>query len=133
MELDADSADAVLAHAEMLADLGLVVEPFGPGAVLVREVPAALGHCDVAKLVRDVAADLIAHDLPQALQERLEHVLATFACHHSVRAGRTLTREEMDALLREMERTPRSGQCNHGRPTWVKLTLADLERLFKRA
>ena len=133
VELDADSADAVLAHAEMLADLGLVVEPFGPGAVLVREVPAALGHCDVAKLVRDVAADLIAHDLPQALQERLEHVLATFACHHSVRAGRILTREEMDALLREMERTPRSGQCNHGRPTWVKLTLADLERLFKRA
>ncbi len=132
VELDADSADAVLAHAEMLEELGLVVEAFGPGAVLVREVPAVLGHCDVAALVRDVAADLIAHDLPHTLQERLEHVMATFACHHAVRAGRALNREEMNALLREMERTPRSGQCNHGRPTWVKLTLADLERLFKR-
>jgi DNA mismatch repair protein MutL len=132
VELDATSAEALLAAADDLAALGLRVEPFGEGAVAVREVPAAIAGGDIAALVRDIAADLIAHDMPLSLSERLDHVLATFACHHSVRSGRRLTQAEMNALLREMEATPRSAQCNHGRPTWVKLTLEDVEKLFGR-
>jgi DNA mismatch repair protein MutL len=123
----------VLEAAAMLAELGLVVEPFGPGAIAVQEMPAALGTADVVGLVRDLAAAL-AEDEPEriALERRLDHVLATMACHHSVRAGRKLTAEEMNALLREMERTPGAGQCNHGRPTYVELKLLDVERLFGR-
>ena len=119
--------------APLLEGCGLVVESFGPGAILVRETPAALGAVDCGRLARDLA-DAVAEDetttLP--LDRRLDHYLATFACHHSVRAGRRLTGEEMNALLRDMERTPGSGQCNHGRPTYVELKLDDIERLFGR-
>jgi DNA mismatch repair protein MutL len=109
-----------------------VLEAFGPGAVLVRETPAALGEADAAGLVRDIADDLAENGAALALKERLEHVAATMACHGSVRAGRRLTAPEMNALLRQMEATPHSGQCNHGRPTYVELKLADIERLFGR-
>ncbi len=130
--LDAASREALLAAAEELATLGLVMDSFGEDAVAVREVPAVLADGDIAGLVRDVAADLLAEGAPQALQERIDHWLATFACHHAVRAGRRLTLAEMNALLRQIERTPRAGQCNHGRPTWVEITLDDLERMFGR-
>jgi DNA mismatch repair protein MutL len=109
-----------------------VLEPFGRGAVAVRETPALLGTCDVAGLITDLAAELLADGTGEALRARLEAVCATMACHGSVRAGRRLTAEEMNALLREMEATPYSGQCNHGRPTYVELRLADIERLFGR-
>ena len=130
--LDAVSRQALLDAAEELAGLGLVVEGFGEDAVAVREIPAILAGADIARLVRDVAADLAADGMPLSLSEKIDHVLATFACHHSVRAGRRLSVEEMNALLRAMEATPRSGQCNHGRPTWVKLSWADVEKLFGR-
>ncbi|HVN00547.1 MAG TPA: DNA mismatch repair endonuclease MutL [Caulobacteraceae bacterium] len=132
VELDPAEAERVAARADELADLGLVLEPFGPGAVLVRETPAALGETDATALVRDIADDLAENGAALALKERLEHVAATMACHGSVRAGRRLTAPEMNALLREMEATPHSGQCNHGRPTYVELKLADIERLFGR-
>jgi DNA mismatch repair protein MutL len=132
VELDPAEAERVIARATELAELGLVLEPFGPGAVLVRETPAALGQVDAGGLVRDIADDLAEHGAALALKERLEHVAATMACHGSVRAGRRLTAPEMNALLREMEATPHSGQCNHGRPTYVELKLADIERLFGR-
>ena len=132
VELDPAEADRLAGAAAELAELGLVLEPFGPGAVLVRETPAVLGDPDAAALVRDVADDLAEHGSAQALQERLDHVVATMACHGSVRAGRRLSAPEMNALLREMERTPRAGQCNHGRPTYVELKLGDIERLFGR-
>ena len=130
--LDAMSRQALLDAGEELEKLGLVVEGFGDDAVAVREVPALLAKADVAQLVRDVAADLVSEGMALSLAERIDNVLATFACHHSVRAGRRLTVEEMNALLREMEATPRSGQCNHGRPTWVKLSWDDVEKLFGR-
>jgi DNA mismatch repair protein MutL len=132
VELDPAEAERVCARAEELADLGLALEPFGPGAVLVRETPALLGETDVAALVRDIADDLAEDGAPLALGERLAEVCSTMACHGSVRAGRRLTAPEMNALLREMEATPHSGQCNHGRPTYVELKLADIERLFGR-
>jgi DNA mismatch repair protein MutL len=137
VELDEPACDRLEARAADLARLGLAIERFGPGAMLVRAMPAALAGGDAQALVRDIADDLAAHG-PAAdggsllLGERLDHVLATMACHGSVRAGRRLTIAEMNALLREMERTPRSGQCNHGRPTWVKLALTDVEKLFGR-
>jgi DNA mismatch repair protein MutL len=132
VDLDADAAALVDAHAQELAALGLIVEGFGPGAVIVREAPAVLANGDLAGLVRDLAADLLAEDGAQSLTRRLDQRLATFACHHSVRSGRPLKPEEMNALLREMEATPGAGQCNHGRPTYVELKLADIERLFGR-
>jgi DNA mismatch repair protein MutL len=132
VELDPVEAERVLANAKELAALGLVVEPFGPGAVLVRETPALLGETDAAGLVRDIADDLAENGAALALKERLEDVCSTMACHGSVRAGRRLTAPEMNALLRQMEATPHSGQCNHGRPTYVELKLADIERLFGR-
>jgi DNA mismatch repair protein MutL len=132
VELDPAEAERLCEHLHELADLGLVLEPFGPGAVLARETPALLGETDVAGLVRDIADDLAENGAPLALGERLAEVCSTMACHGSVRAGRRLTAPEMDALLREMEATPRSGQCNHGRPTYVELKLADIERLFGR-
>jgi len=109
-----------------------VVEPFGPGAVLVRETPALLGETDVPALIRDIADDLTENGSALALAERLADVCSTMACHGSVRGGRRLNAEEMNALLRQMEATPHSGQCNHGRPTYVELKLADIERLFGR-
>ncbi|HEV2532224.1 DNA mismatch repair endonuclease MutL [Phenylobacterium sp.] len=132
VELDPAEAERVAAKAEELAALGLVIEPFGPGAILVREVPALLGETDAAGLVRDIADDLAENGQALALKERLEEVCSTMACHGSVRAGRRLTAAEMNALLRQMEATPHSGQCNHGRPTYVELKLADIERLFGR-
>jgi DNA mismatch repair protein MutL len=132
IELDPAEAERVAARAEELAQFGLLVEPFGPGAVLVRETPAMLGETDVAALIRDIADDLAENGQALALKERLEEVCATMACHGSVRSGRRLSAPEMNALLRQMEATPHSGQCNHGRPTYVELKLADIERLFGR-
>jgi DNA mismatch repair protein MutL len=132
VELDPAEAERVAARAQELAALGLVLEPFGPGAVLVREVPALLGETDAAGLVRDIADELTENGQALALKERLEDVCSTMACHGSVRAGRRLTAPEMNALLRQMEATPHSGQCNHGRPTYVELKLGDIERLFGR-
>jgi DNA mismatch repair protein MutL len=132
VELDPAEAERIGARAAELAGLGLVIEPFGPGAVLVRETPALLGETDAAALVRDIADDLAEHGAALALAERLAEVCSTMACHGSVRAGRRLNAAEMNALLRQMEATPHSGQCNHGRPTYVELKLADIERLFGR-
>ena len=132
VDLDEAEAERIVARAGELAELGFVLEGFGPGAVVVREVPALFGKLDVAGLVRDLADDLAELDEALSLKERLEEVCGTIACHGSVRAGRRLTAEEMNALLREMEATPHSGQCNHGRPTYVELKLSDIERLFGR-
>ncbi len=132
VELDAAQVELLLARQAELEELGLVLEPFGPGAVLVREVPALLGQPDPRRLVQDLADDLAEIDRAQSLREALERVSATLACHGSVRAGRRLTLPEMNALLRQMEATPHSGQCNHGRPTYVALSKADIERLFAR-
>jgi DNA mismatch repair protein MutL len=132
VELPEEDVARLLARAEELAEVGLVVESFGGGAVAVREVPAILRGGDVAGLVRDIADDLAEWDTSDRVRARIDHVLATMACHGSVRTGRRLRPEEMDALLREMEATPNSGQCNHGRPTWVELKLSDIERLFGR-
>ncbi|HYF23946.1 MAG TPA: DNA mismatch repair endonuclease MutL [Caulobacteraceae bacterium] len=130
--LDPAEAERVLGVADDLAEMGLVIEQFGPGAVLVRETPALLGDTDVQGLIRDVADDLAENGQALALKERMAEVCATMACHGSVRAGRRLSAAEMNALLRQMEATPHSGQCNHGRPTYVELKLADIERLFGR-
>lgn len=132
VELDDAAAGRVLARAGELAELGLVVEDFGPGAIAVRETPALLGETEVQGLIRDLAEDLAETEQSIALKERLDHVVATMACHGSVRAGRKLDAREMNALLREMEATPNAGQCGHGRPTYIELRLADLERLFGR-
>ncbi|MGK2284758.1 DNA mismatch repair endonuclease MutL [Pedomonas sp. V897] len=131
-ELDQIAADALESRAAELEALGLVIERFGPAAVLVREVPALLGKADVIGLVRDLADEIVHLGEAFSLQEKLHEVCATMACHGSVRAGRRLSVEEMNALLREMEATPNSGQCNHGRPTWLKLHQADIEKLFGR-
>jgi DNA mismatch repair protein MutL len=132
VELDSVDADRLIAAGAELESLGLVLEAFGPGAVLVREAPSALAGGNLQRLVRDVADALSEHGTAGSLERRLDHVLATMACHNSVRAGRRMRPEEMDALLREMEITPNSGQCNHGRPTYVELKLSDIERLFGR-
>ena len=132
VELAEDEVARVLGATEDLARFGLAVEPFGPGAVCVRETPAELGRVDVQRLVRDLADELAEAGEALSLRERFEHLWGTMACHGSVRAGRRLSAEEMNGLLRQMEATPHSGQCNHGRPTYVELKLADLERLFGR-
>lgn len=132
VELGEPSANRLMTRAPELAELGLVVEGFGPGCILVREVPALLGQSDVKSLVSDLAEELAELGDALSLKEKLEDVCGTMACHGSVRAGRTLTIDEMNALLRQMEATPHSGQCNHGRPTYVELKLNDIERLFGR-
>jgi len=132
VDLDPSDADRLADRAAALEQFGLVIEPFGPGALLVRETPAMLGDADVSKLLRDLAEHAAEWDDALPLERRLLHVAATMACHGSVRAGRRLRVEEMNALLREMEQTPNAGQCNHGRPTFVTLALADIERLFSR-
>jgi DNA mismatch repair protein MutL len=132
VELDETGAARLASRAEELAEFGLLLEPFGPGAVVVREVPALLSGLDVAALVRDLADELAEWGDTLALKERIETVCGTLACHTSVRAGRHLSPPEMEALLRQMEATPNSGQCNHGRPTYVALDLCDIERLFGR-
>ncbi len=132
VDLDPAEVDRLASRAAELAELGLVVEGFGPDAVVVREVPAMLGQMDLKGLMRDLADDIAETGSALSLKERLEEVAGTLACHTSVRAGRRLTAEEMNALLREMESTPHSGQCNHGRPTYVELKLSDIEKLFGR-
>jgi DNA mismatch repair protein MutL len=132
VELDPSLAVRLVSRAEELAEFGLVLEGFGPGAVVVREVPALLPGLEIAALVRDLAEELAEWDATLSLKERIDSVCGTLACHTSVRAGNRLSQAEMDALLRQMEATPNSGQCNHGRPTYVSLALADIERLFGR-
>ncbi|MCA3555424.1 DNA mismatch repair endonuclease MutL [Aestuariivirga sp.] len=132
VDLDPVEVERLAAAAEMLARGGLVLEAFGDGAVIIREVPAAIGGADVSGIVRDVADGLAELGVATGLEDRINHVLATMACHNSVRSGRKLRPEEMNALLREMEATPNSGQCNHGRPTFIELKLADIEKLFGR-
>ena len=132
VELDEPDCDRLEGAAAELSELGLDVERFGPTSILVRAVPAALGKTNVAGLVADLAAEIAELGGPLSLRDKLDHVAATIACHGSVRAGRVLSVAEMNALLREMEVTPRSGQCNHGRPTWVKLGHGEIEKLFGR-
>jgi len=132
VELDEADAARLSARAEDLARYGLLIESFGPGAVAVRETPSMLGEVDVKALIIDLAHHMAEWDDSLPLERRLLHVSATMACHGSVRAGRRLKPEEMNALLREMEAVPNSGQCNHGRPTYVELKLTDIERLFGR-
>lgn len=132
VELEEPACDRLEARIDELAELGLELERFGARAMLVRATPALLGQSDPAGLIADLADELAAYDEALSLRERLDHVAATMACHGSVRAGRLLSVAEMNALLREMEATPHSGQCNHGRPTWVKLQMADVEKLFGR-
>jgi len=132
VELDDVAAEAVIARRGELAELGLVVEKFGRGAVVVREYPALLGDGDIKGLVRDLADEIVELGEAFSLKERLDEVCGTMACHGSIRSGRRLNGDEMNALLRQMEITPHSGQCNHGRPTYVELKLGDIERLFGR-
>jgi DNA mismatch repair protein MutL len=132
VELDEPACDRLEARLGELAELGLELERFGAAAMLVRATPAMLGSGDVKGLVTDLADELAAFDQALSLKERLDAVAGTMACHGSVRAGRVLSVAEMNALLREMEVTPHSGQCNHGRPTWVKLAHGDIEKLFGR-
>jgi DNA mismatch repair protein MutL len=132
VELDPSLATRLVARGDELAEFGLLLEGFGPGAVVVREVPALLPGLEIAALVRDLAEELAEWDATLSLKERIDSVCGTLACHTSVRAGNRLSQAEMDALLRQMEATPNSGQCNHGRPTYVSLALADIERLFGR-
>ena len=133
VDLDEGTCASLLDLASALAETGLVIEPFGPGAIAVQEIPAALTGADIGRLVRDLAESLDEWGGAESLEARHDYVLKTFACHHSIRAGRRMKLEEMDALLREMEATPGSGQCNHGRPTYIALGLKDLERLFGRS
>jgi DNA mismatch repair protein MutL len=132
VELEETAASRLATRAEEFARLGLMLESFGAGAVVVREIPAALMGEDIAGLVRDLADELGEESAPLSLKDRLLHVCATRACHGSIRAGRVLSGAEMNALLRQMETTPHAGQCSHGRPTYVELKLADIEKLFGR-
>ena len=132
VDLPQDDVERLSEHAATLARFGLGLEQFGPGAIVVRETPAMLGEVDVVQLVRDLADEIADHNTSDGLQAMLNHVAATMACHGSVRSGRRLKPEEMNALLREMEAVPGSGTCNHGRPTYIELKLSDIERLFGR-
>jgi DNA mismatch repair protein MutL len=132
IELDEPDCDRLEGAAAELSQMGLDIERFGPSSMLVRAVPAALGKTNAGALVADLAAEIAELGGPLSLRDKLDHVAATIACHGSVRAGRVLSVAEMNALLREMEVTPRSGQCNHGRPTWVKLGHGEIEKLFGR-
>ncbi|RVD43734.1 DNA mismatch repair endonuclease MutL [Mesorhizobium sp. M4B.F.Ca.ET.215.01.1.1] len=132
VDLAEEDAERLAMHSETLARFGLGLERFGPGAVAVRETPSILGETNVQQLVRDLADEIADNDTVETLKERLHHIAATMACHGSVRSGRLLKPEEMNALLRQMEATPGSGTCNHGRPTYIELKLADIERLFGR-
>jgi len=132
VEMPEDEVNLLLARAEELGKLGLAIEAFGPGALVVRETPALLGEVDAKGLLRDLVDDLKELDQAAILEDQLAEVCSTMACHGSVRAGRRLTGPEMNSLLRQMEATPNSGQCNHGRPTYVELKLSDIERLFGR-
>ncbi len=133
VKLDEHLLESMLKHKDMLSKLGLEIEPFGPGALAVQAVPVLLtGRMDTTNLIRDLADELTEHDTVGGLEEKLNQILSTMACHGSVRSGRRMNAEEMNALLRQMEETPMSGQCNHGRPTYIELKLGDIERLFGR-
>lgn len=133
VDLEESEAQRLIDQAEVLSNLGLEVEPFGAGAIAVRSLPAILGNrVNIEKLIKDIADELTESGETTLLEEKLNHILSTMACHGSVRSGRRLNTDEMNALLRQMEETPHSGQCNHGRPTWVSLSLADIEKLFGR-
>ena len=132
VELDPDDAERLVEHEAALAKLGVVLEAFGPGAVAVREMPAMLGDADIKGLVRDLADEIARGQGADLIRDRLWEIASRMACHGSVRAGRRLTAPEMNALLREMEATEGSGQCNHGRPTYIELKLTDIEKLFGR-
>ena len=133
VDLPEEDCDRLMDHAEALDRFGLAYERFGPGAIAVRETPAMLGEIDAAGLIRQLADEIAEWDTADGLQARLEHLAATLSCHGSVRSGRRLRPDEMNALLRQMEATPGSGQCNHGRPTYIALKLSDIERLFGRS
>ncbi|WFS01390.1 DNA mismatch repair endonuclease MutL [Rhizobium tumorigenes] len=133
IDLPEEDCDRLMVHAESLGNLGLAVERFGPGAIAVRETPAMLGEVDAQGMIRQLADEIAEWDTSSLLGAKLEYVAATMACHGSVRSGRQLRPEEMNALLRQMEATPGSGQCNHGRPTYIELKLSDIERLFGRS
>ncbi|MCJ8517609.1 DNA mismatch repair protein MutL [Pseudorhizobium tarimense] len=133
VDLPEEDCDRLMAYAQELDRFGLAIERFGPGAIAVRETPAMLGEIDAAGMVRDLADEVAEWNTAGGLRAKLEHVAATMACHGSVRSGRRLRPEEMNALLRQMEVTPGSGQCNHGRPTYIELKLSDIERLFGRS
>ena len=125
-------AAILLDHADSLAQFGLIIEPFGEGALAVRETPAILGAVNSEALLRDILDEIADMGESQMVQARIEAILSRVACHGSIRSGRAMRVEEMNALLREMEATPHSGQCNHGRPTYVELALSDIEKLFGR-
>ncbi|MEK1902190.1 MAG: DNA mismatch repair endonuclease MutL [Rhizobium sp.] len=133
VDIPEEDCDRLIAHAEEFCELGLAIERFGPGAIAVRETPAMLGEVNAQGLIRQLADEIAEWDTASGLTTKLEYVAATMACHGSVRSGRRLRPEEMNALLRQMEVTPGSGQCNHGRPTYIELKLADIERLFGRS
>ena len=133
VDLDDVKSEALLEHAQTLNQSGLEIEAFGAGSIAVRSVPATLGQkIDLQNLIRDLADEILETGRGMAAEEKINHVLATMACHGSVRSGRRLTIDEMNALLRDMEATENSGYCNHGRPTYIKLSLADIEKLFAR-
>ena len=132
VDLPADQYEAVLGEAEMLSKLGLQLEGFGQGSVLIRGIPAILGDASASEIVSDIAEELCDLGGSTGLEERINAVIASLSCHGSVRAGRQLRSDEMNALLRQMEDTPAAGQCNHGRPTFITLSLSDLEKLFHR-
>ena len=133
VEMSPGDAQMLLSHAAALARFGLTLEPFGGGAVAVRETPALLGEVNCKALLGDILDELADQGSSDLVQSRLDAILSRVACHGSVRSGRRMQADEMNALLREMEETPLSGQCNHGRPTYVELQLADIERLFGRS
>jgi DNA mismatch repair protein MutL len=133
VDLPEDDCDRLISHAADFSRLGLGIERFGPGAIAIRETPSMLGEMDAVGLVRQLADELAEWDTATGLASRLDYLAATMACHGSVRSGRRLRPEEMNALLRQMEATPGSGQCNHGRPTYIELKLSDIERLFGRS
>ena len=132
VELPVDDATRLLDAADLLSQAGLTIEPFGNGSICVRETPAILGEVDANALLKDIADEIADTGTTQTVTDRIEAILSRMACHGSIRSGRRMTAPEMNALLREMEATPHSGQCNHGRPTYVSLQLADIERLFGR-
>ena len=132
VELDEAAVERLCEKTLEFEKLGLTIERFGHGAVVVREAPALLGQVDIPGLIKELADNLEEHDAGLTLQDRLQEICSTMACHGSVRAGRRFNAAEMNALLREMESTPHSGQCNHGRPTYVEIDLKDIERLFGR-
>ncbi len=132
VELNLPDKQRLLENAVGLSDLGLVIEEFGPAAVIVREIPALIKDCDVRRLVNDLAEQIAEWGTDFALEDKLNYICATIACHGSVRAGRSLNLAEMNHLLREMEKTPNAGQCNHGRPTYIELKIKDINKLFHR-